>query len=67
MRPSLAVEGCTNISLPIHDHTGTVIAALTVPFLPQKTARLDTDAVFDRAAMAAEQISVALGAGEGST
>jgi DNA-binding IclR family transcriptional regulator len=66
VRSSLAVEGCTNISLPIHDHTGSVIAALTVPFLPQKSARLDTDAVFDRAVLAAEQISVALGAGEAS-
>ena len=56
MRPSLAVEGCTNISMPIRDHTGTVIAALTVPFLPQKTARFDRRPCFERAAAAADQI-----------
>ena len=41
MRASLAVEACTNISMPVRDHTGAVIAALTVPFLPQKAARFD--------------------------
>jgi DNA-binding IclR family transcriptional regulator len=64
MRPSLTVEGSTNISLPIRDYTGSVVAALTVPFLPQKTARFDKDIVFTRTAAAAEQISVALGAGD---
>ena len=67
MRPSLTVEGSTNISLPIRDHTGTVIAALTVPFLPQKTARFDPQTVFARAATAADQISAALGAGDPAT
>lgn len=67
MRPSLVVDGCTNISLPIRDHTGAVIAALTVPFLPQKAARLDQNAVFTLAAAAARQISAGLGAGDPST
>ena len=40
MRPSLAVEGCINISLPIVDHTGTTVAALTVPYLPQTSCAL---------------------------
>jgi DNA-binding IclR family transcriptional regulator len=66
MRPSLTVEGSTNISLPIRDHTGTIIACLTVPFLPQKTARFDKHVVFSRASAAADQISAALGAGDPS-
>ncbi|RWP41716.1 IclR family transcriptional regulator [Mesorhizobium sp.] len=64
MRPSLAVEACTNVSMPVRDHTGAVIAALTVPFLPQKAARFDRETVFERTKAAAETISAALGAGE---
>ncbi|RWP36312.1 IclR family transcriptional regulator [Mesorhizobium sp.] len=64
MRASLAVEACTNVSMPVRDHTGAVIAALTVPFLPQKAARFDRETVFERAKAAAETISAALGAGE---
>ena len=67
MRPSLAVEACTNISTPVRDHTGAVIAALTVPFIPQKAARFDRETVFKRTSAAAEKISAALGAGEAST
>jgi len=66
MRQSLAVEACTNISMPVRDHTGAVIAALTVPFIPQKAARFDRDTVFKRTSAAAERISAALGAGEPS-
>ncbi|TIU50780.1 MAG: IclR family transcriptional regulator [Mesorhizobium sp.] len=61
MRASLAVEGCTNISMPVRDHTGAVIAALTVPLLPQKAARFGREAVFERTQAAAEKISAALG------
>lgn len=31
--PSLVIEGVVNISVPIHDHAGEVIAALTIPFI----------------------------------
>ncbi|CCV08528.1 Transcriptional regulator, IclR family [Mesorhizobium metallidurans STM 2683] len=64
MRASLAVEACTNISMPVRDHTGAVIAALTVPLLPQKAARFDRETVFELARAAAEKISAALGWGE---
>ncbi|TPM40585.1 IclR family transcriptional regulator [Mesorhizobium sp. B2-3-4] len=64
MRASLAVEACTNISMPVRDHTGAVIAALTVPLLPQKAARFDRETVFERTRAAAEKISAALGRGE---
>jgi DNA-binding IclR family transcriptional regulator len=64
MRPSLAVQGCTNISLPVRNHTGAMVAALTVPFLPQKAARFDAETVFGHAVAAAARISGALGATE---
>jgi DNA-binding IclR family transcriptional regulator len=64
MRPSLAVEGCTNISLPIRDHTGTTVAALTVPYLPQTHARFDRKTVLKQARGAVLEISRALGAPE---
>jgi DNA-binding IclR family transcriptional regulator len=62
MRPSLAVQACTNISLPIRNYTGAVVAALTVPFLPQKAARFDAETVFGHVVTAAAKISGALGA-----
>ncbi|ASJ74326.1 IclR family transcriptional regulator [Granulosicoccus antarcticus] len=31
--PSMVVEGVINISAPIHDHSGQVIAAVTIPFI----------------------------------
>ena len=64
MRPSLAVDGCINISLPIRDHIGTTVAALTVPYLPQKHARFDRQAVLKSAQAAALEISRGLGAAE---
>jgi len=67
MRSSLAVDGCINISMPVRDHTGAVIAALTVPFLPQKAARFDRETVFARAMAAANKVSAALGAGDAAT
>jgi DNA-binding IclR family transcriptional regulator len=64
MRPSLAVDGCTNISLPIRDHTATTVAALTVPYLPQTHARFDRKTVLMAAQAAALEISRGLGAAE---
>jgi DNA-binding IclR family transcriptional regulator len=64
MRPSLAVDGCINISLPIRDHIGTTVAALTVPYLPQKHARFDRQSVLKSAQAAALEISRGLGAAE---
>lgn len=64
VRPSLAVEGCTNISMPIRDHMNMTVAALTVPYLPQTHARFDRDTVMREAQAAATEISRALGAPE---
>ena len=66
MRPSLAVEGCTNISTPVRDHRGEVIAALTVPYLKQKHIRFDRASVLASARAAGFEISRALGASDRS-
>jgi DNA-binding IclR family transcriptional regulator len=62
VRASLAVDACTNISLPVRDHNDRVIAALTVPFLQQRQARFDRNIVLQKTILAAEKISAALGA-----
>ena len=64
MRASLAVEGCTNISIPVRDHMGATIAALTIPYLPQTRARFDRQSALASARDAASDISRALGAPE---
>jgi DNA-binding IclR family transcriptional regulator len=64
MRPSLAVSGCTNLSIPVRDHFGVTIAALTVPYLPQKHARFAKPVVLEAARAAAHDISRALSAPE---
>lgn len=64
MRASLAVDGCINISVPIRDHVGATIAALTVPYLPQKRVRFSRESVLATARAAALEISRALGAPE---
>jgi DNA-binding IclR family transcriptional regulator len=60
--PSVLVEGSSNISLPIRDHMGATVAALTVPYLPHRGARLPPQGVLDAVRTAAEAISRALGA-----
>jgi len=64
MRASLVVDACTNISVPVRDHIGAVVAALTVPFIPQRQARFDRAAVLHQTMAAASRISAALGAPE---
>ena len=64
MRASLAVEGCTNISTPVRDHRGEVVAALTVPYLKQKHIRFDRAGVLGSTRTAAVEISRALGASD---
>ena len=44
--PSLVIEGVLNISVPIHDHAGEVIAALTIPYTkrlndPKSVSRIE--------------------------
>lgn len=60
-RPSLVVSGVTNLSRPVFDHRGSIVAALTIPFLAQVGLSVDADEA-ERFAMAtAAGISASLG------
>lgn len=63
VKKSLAVGGVTNISVPVFDYLGHVVAALTVPYVPQRAATVSLDAVRDLVVEAGRAISMDLGAG----
>ena len=63
VQSSLAVSGVTNVSVPVFDYLGHVVAALTVPYMPQRAARVPLDTVRDLALAASRDISRNLGAG----
>ncbi|MBV8650773.1 MAG: IclR family transcriptional regulator [Alphaproteobacteria bacterium] len=63
MAPSEWANGITDISVPIIDHLGEAIAALTVPYLPQIRETVDKDEVLRLQRAAAQRISVAIGGG----
>jgi DNA-binding IclR family transcriptional regulator len=67
MRESLAVTGVTNIAAPIFDHQGKAVAAITVPYVPQRAATVPMEAVRDMALAAARRISANLGAQAGGS
>ncbi len=58
---SQVVYGVTNLSLPVRDHRGRVVAALTIPYLEQLTANMDRAQATAHVAAAAERLSQALG------
>jgi DNA-binding IclR family transcriptional regulator len=63
VKQSLAVGGVTNISVPVLDYLGHVVAALTVPYVPQRAATVPLEAVRELAIEAGRAISTDLGAG----
>ncbi len=63
VKKSLAVEGVTNISVPVYDYLGHVVAALTVPYVPQRAATVPLSTVRDLVVEAGRTISTNLGAG----
>jgi DNA-binding IclR family transcriptional regulator len=63
VRKSLAVGGVTNISVPVFDYLGHIVAALTVPYVPQRAATVTRDKVRELAIEAGRRISMNLGAG----
>ena len=63
VKKSLAVEGVTNISVPVFDYLGHVVAALTVPYMPQRAATVPLAKVRELAVKAGRTISTNLGAG----
>lgn len=60
-RPSQRISGILNISFPIRDRLGNVVAALTVPYLPQRSALIKVDEVRGLVGQAAATLSEALG------
>ena len=63
VKKSLAVGGVTNISVPVFDYLGHVVAALAVPYVPQRAATVALEKVRDLTVEAGREISVNLGAG----
>jgi DNA-binding IclR family transcriptional regulator len=63
VKQSLAVGGVTNISVPVFDYLGHVVAALTVPYMPQRAAKVPLERARELAIEASRAISTNLGAG----
>jgi DNA-binding IclR family transcriptional regulator len=60
-RPSLRIPGIVNYSFAVRDRHGHVIAALTVPYLPQRNNYASPETVRDMLATAAAKLSAAIG------
>jgi len=60
-RASIRIPGIINISFPVRDRLENVVAALTVPYLPQRTGFATIDEVRLLARQASESLSNALG------
>jgi len=60
-RPSMRIPGIVNISFPVRDRLENTVAALTVPYLPQRTGFTTIDEVRVLARQASENLSKALG------
>jgi DNA-binding IclR family transcriptional regulator len=60
-RASLVVTGVTNLTRPVFDHRGSIVAALTIPFLAQTGLSVDADQAERDVATTAVGISAALG------
>ena len=58
---SRVVRGVTNLSAPVRDHAGIVIAALTIPYLEQSRAEASRAAALARLVGAAARLSASLG------
>lgn len=62
MAPSTIVTGLTDMSCPILDHQGQAVAALTLPFLPQRDQNRDPAVALGLLRDAAARISAEVGA-----
>jgi DNA-binding IclR family transcriptional regulator len=56
-RGSDVTAGVINLSKPVLDATGQPLAAITVPFLPQRRMRMEADAVLEKVVAAAEELT----------
>lgn len=60
-RESFMVPGITNLCRPVYNHAGTVIAALTVPYLAQNGNQVSVEACGETLARSARALSESLG------
>lgn len=60
-RTSLRIPGILNISFPVRDRLGNVVAALTIPYLPQRSGFTTPEQVRELVRQAASTLSQALG------
>lgn len=60
-RESFLVPGITNLCRPVYNHGGSVIAALTVPYLAQRGNQVSIEACAHALARSAQALSAALG------
>lgn len=60
---SFVVQGITNISAPVIDHTGQAVAAMTIPYLQRYDDPIGFDACLQALLAAAGQLSRSLGGG----
>ena len=60
-RASIRIPGIINISFPIRDRLENIVAALTVPYLPQRTGFTTIDEVRALARQASDNLSKSLG------
>ena len=63
--PSKQVQGIIDISYPVLDHLRTAVAALSIPYLATRDARLDEHGVVTALASAAAEISRNIGCSAG--
>ncbi|WIY53786.1 IclR family transcriptional regulator [Devosia sp. YIM 151766] len=57
-RGSDVTAGVINLSKPVFDAGGQPLAAITVPFLPQRRMRMEAEAVLEKVVAAAEDLTV---------
>jgi len=61
VRPSLMIPGIMNLSRPVFGHNGQIVAALTVPFMGQRSNPTSVEQADAALAQKAEALSTALG------
>ena len=63
MRDSFVVRGVVNIAVPVFDHSGKAVAALTVPHIERTTDPVKFETCVEKTVAAARELSQAMGSG----
>lgn len=64
VRESFVVRGVINIAVPIFDHSGQAVAALTVPYIERSNDVVKFETCVEKAVAVARELSRAMGAGD---